>query len=88
MSRERELANVALDRLVEQATAEGIPRDVIGRALLARLVERWVEERPWRDVASELVFVADCLDPETEFHFMAALSRPTRQEQPWSTTTR
>ncbi len=70
MSRERELAAAALERLLEAARAEAIPGDVALRALLARLVEAWLAKRPWRDVASELAFVADSLDPETEFHFM------------------
>ncbi|MEZ4331216.1 MAG: hypothetical protein R3F35_05665 [Myxococcota bacterium] len=70
MSRARELAADAFDRLLGDARAEGIPTDVIGRALLARVVEGWLAERPWRDVANELAFVAESLDPETEFHFM------------------
>jgi len=70
VSRERELAAAAFERLLETARAEAIPSDVVGRALLARLVEEWLAKRPWRDVASELAFVADSLDPETEFHFM------------------
>lgn len=70
MSRERELAAAALEHLLEAARAEAIPSDVVGRALLARLVEAWLAQRPWRDVANELAFVAESLDPETEFHFM------------------
>ncbi len=70
MSRERELASAAFEQLLEAARVEAIPSDVVGRALLARLVEEWLARRSWRDVASELVFVADSLDPETEFQFM------------------
>ena len=70
MSRERELASAAFEQLLESARVEAIPSDVVGRALLARLVEEWLARRSWRDVASELVFVADSLDPETEFQFM------------------
>ena len=70
MSRERELASAAFEQLIEAARAESIPSDVVGRALLARLVEDWLARRSWRDVASEFVFVADALDPETEFQFM------------------
>jgi len=70
MSRERELAAAAFASLLEAARVEAIPGDVIGRALLARLVEEWLAKRSWRDVASELAFVADSLYPDTEFHFM------------------
>ena len=70
MSRERDLAGRALERLLEEALAEGIPAEVVGRALLARLVEDWLGRRPWRDVASELAFFSESLDPDTEFHFM------------------
>jgi hypothetical protein len=70
MSRERDLAARALEQVLGEARAEGIPSDVMGRALLVRLVEGWLAERPWQDVASELVFFAESLDPETEFQFM------------------
>jgi hypothetical protein len=57
-------------RLLEAARKSGIPKDVVGRALLARLVEMWSEDRGWQDVASELRFTADSLDPDTDFEFM------------------
>lgn len=70
MSRERELAAAAFEGLLEAARVEAIPSDVVGRALLSCVVEEWLATRSWRDVASELAFVADSLDPETGFQFM------------------
>jgi len=56
--------------LLSEAREAEIPTDVVGRAILARLVEVWAEERQWQDVASELRFTADSLDPDTDFEFM------------------
>ena len=56
--------------LLSEARGADIPTDVVGRAILARLVEVWAEERQWQDVASELRFTADSLDPDTDFEFM------------------
>ncbi len=70
MSEQQALARRHLDALLEEADRAKIPRDVVGRALLARLVEAWVLERGWQDVANELRFTADSLDPDTDFEFM------------------
>ena len=70
MGSERELVRKHVSALVEEARAEGAPTDVIGRTLLAQVVELWLEERPWRDVAEELRFTADSLDPDRDFEFM------------------
>ncbi len=70
MSDQHALARKHFEALLRAADESKIPRDVTGRALLARLVECWVEERGWQDVASELRFTADSLDPDTDFEFM------------------
>ncbi|HPG26976.1 MAG: hypothetical protein H6748_00105 [Spirochaetaceae bacterium] len=56
--------------LIAEAAGEGIPKDVIARTMLARVVDCWREERSWQDVANELRFTADSLDPDTDFEFM------------------
>ena len=70
MSDQQDLARKHLAALMAEAEAARIPRDVAGRAVLARLIECWLEDRDWRDVANELRFTADSLDPETDFEFM------------------
>lgn len=70
MSVEQELVRKHFDTLLEEGRAAGIPTDVIGRTALARLVELWLTERGWQDVASELRFTADSLDPDQDFEFM------------------
>jgi len=64
----------ALARRLRSAAQSGrrieASQGATGRALLARLVECWVEERGWQDVASPLRFTADSLDPDTDFEFM------------------
>ena len=70
MSGDHTLARKHLDALLEEAKTAGIPVDVIGRALLNEVVETWLEERSWNDVADELHFTASCLDPDKDFEFM------------------
>lgn len=70
MSEEQTFARKHLDALMADAQTARIPKDVAGRAMLAQLVERWLEDRNWQDVASELRFTADSLDPDTDFEFM------------------
>ena len=70
MSEQQDLARKHLTALMAEAQAAKIPRDAIGRALLAQLIECWLEDRDWQNVASELRFTADSLDPDTDFEFM------------------
>jgi hypothetical protein len=70
MSEQQDLARRHLEALMAEAQAAKIPGDVIGRALLAQLIECWLEDRDWQNVASELRFTADSLDPDTDFEFM------------------
>jgi len=70
MSEQHALVAKHFDALVAEADAAGVPRDVVARTMLARVVDCWREERSWQDVASELRFTADSLDPDTDFEFM------------------
>ena len=70
MSEQHELARIHLDAFLAEAREKNIPKDVAGRAMLTRLIESWKEDRSWQDIASELRFTADSLDPETDFEFM------------------
>jgi hypothetical protein len=70
MSEQQVLARKHLEALMQEAQTARIPKDVVGRALLAQLIEFWLEDRNWQDVASELRFTADSIDPDTDFEFM------------------
>ena len=70
MSPETELAKRHLATLMGEARAAGLPDDVVGRSLLNELVTLFLSQRSPEDVARELVFVAENLDPETDFTFM------------------
>ena len=59
-----------VNALLRDADALAIPRDVLGRALLAEVTKLWLEERSVEDVSRELCFVAGSIDPETDFEFM------------------
>lgn len=70
MSEQQTLARKHFEALMSDAQTAKVPKDVAGRALLAQLVEHWLEDRNWEDVANELRFTADSLDPDTDFEFM------------------
>jgi len=67
---ERELVKQHFQALVHAGDGAGVPRDVLGRLLLSELTSLWLETRSCEDVASELQFTADSLDPEHDFEFM------------------
>lgn len=70
MSSEYARARRHLDALIEEASASGASTDVVGRALLHEIIQSWLEERTWNDVADELRFTADSLDPDQDYEFM------------------
>ena len=80
MSEQQTLARKHLEALMAEAQTAKVPRDVVGRALLAQLIECWLEDRNWQDVASELRFTADSLDPDTDFEFMRPWVRARRSD--------
>jgi hypothetical protein len=67
---ERDLVKGQFQTLVRAGDEAGIPRDVLGRFLLTELTTLWLETRSCEDVASELQFTAESLDPDRDFEFM------------------
>ena len=53
-----------------EAKAEGAETDALCRSLLGLIVATYLETRSAADVQSELRFVADNCDPDTDFAFM------------------
>jgi hypothetical protein len=70
VSEQHALVERHLRALLAEADERSVPRDILARALLAHIVEMWREERSWEDIANELRFTADSLDPDTDFEFI------------------
>ncbi|AYF88402.1 MULTISPECIES: hypothetical protein [unclassified Pseudomonas] len=63
-------ARTALEQSLEAAKREGFSDELALRALLSAVVERSAMLRPADDLAQELTFLADNLDPERDYSFM------------------
>lgn len=55
---------------LEQASAEGVDSDTLCRSLLGLVVNQYLQTRSVADVQSELRFLAENCDPDTDFAFM------------------
>jgi hypothetical protein len=53
-----------------EATAEGQDPDAVARCLLNLVIETYLAKRSIADVRSELLFLAENFDPDTDFMFM------------------
>ncbi len=65
-----EIANAHFAAAVSEAEAAGVDLDGLCRSLLGLVVSKYLESRGVKDVQSELRFVADNCDPDTDFAFM------------------
>jgi hypothetical protein len=65
-----EIAKRHFAATIAEAEAAGLGHDSVCRALLGLVVSRYLEGRSVADVQSELRFIADNCDPETDFAFM------------------
>ena len=55
---------------VNEAVAAGYDPDVLARHMLGCVVTKYLEMRSVKDVRSELAFLADHCDPDTDYIFM------------------
>lgn len=65
-----EIAKLHFAAAIAEADVAGLGHDSVCRSLLALIVSKYLEDRSVADVQSELRFVADNCDPETDFMFM------------------
>lgn len=65
-----EIAHRHFSAAVAEAEAAGQDADSLCRALLGLVVSKYLESREVADVQSELRFIADNCDPDTDFSFM------------------
>ncbi len=59
-----------LGALLAEAHDVGIPAEVVGRMLLDEVLELWRQSRPLDDIAAELRYMIDNLDPDEEYPFI------------------
>lgn len=65
-----EIANRHFAAAMAEAQAETGSEDAVCRSLLGLVVNKYLETRSVADVQSELRFVAENCDPETDLAFM------------------
>jgi hypothetical protein len=65
-----DIANRHFTGALTDAKAEGVDADALCRSLLGLVVSTYLETRSVADVQSELRFLADNCDPDTDFAFM------------------
>ncbi len=65
-----EIAKLHFSAALAEAEAAGLDQDSLCRSLLSLVVSKYLENRSVSDVQSELRFVADNCDPDTDFMFM------------------
>ena len=70
MSKAREIVPRHVAAALEEAKADQIPADSIGRIMLEKVIEIYRQERPLDDIARELIAAAEHLDPDEDFMFM------------------
>ncbi|MCY1454825.1 hypothetical protein D9M71_719170 [compost metagenome] len=63
-------ARLVLEQSLSEAKQNGLAEDLVLRALLSAVVERSAGLRSAEDLAQELVFLANNLDPEQDYSFM------------------
>jgi hypothetical protein len=65
-----EIAKLHFAAAIADAEAAGVDHDSVCRSLLGLVVSKYLENRAASDVQSELRFVAENCDPDTDFMFM------------------
>ena len=65
-----EIAKRHFSAAIAESEAADLGHDSVCRTLLGLVVSRYLESRSVADVQSELRFLADNCDPDTDFAFM------------------
>ncbi len=64
------IAKRHFDEAIREAKAAGYDADGTARYMLNCVIAKYLESRTVKDVRSELQFVAENCDPETDYMFM------------------
>lgn len=65
-----EIAKKHFEAAMREAESAKADPDAVARYLLGMVVQQYLRARSIRDVQSELRFVADNCDPDTDYEFM------------------
>jgi hypothetical protein len=65
-----EIAKRHLELALAEAKAAGCDIDATARYMLGSVIQKYLEYRTVEDVRSELQFVAENCDPDTDYMFM------------------
>ncbi len=67
---DRDLVNSHLEQLLILTKEKGVPEDLVGRLLVGAAIGIWKKSRSVKDIAAELEFTIENLDPDTEYPFI------------------
>ena len=65
-----DIAKAHFEAAIAQARTENLDPDAVARYMLGLVVAKYLEMRSVADVRSELLFVAENCDPDTDYVFM------------------
>ena len=67
---DRDIIRRHFTALLDEATGAGMRNEVVGRMLLDEIIALWLRERPVQEIATELRYTLDNLDPDQDYTFM------------------
>ncbi len=67
---DRALVNAHIEKLIADAAAQHMPDDLLGRLLVGAAIGIWRNSRSVEDIAAELQFTIENLDPDAQYPFM------------------
>lgn len=67
---DRDVVKRHLASLLAEAQAKGIPEEMVGRMLLDEILALWRQQRTLKDLAAELRYTLENLDPDMDPAFM------------------
>jgi len=70
MTSARDIVTRHVASALEEAAAQNVPTDVVGRLLLEKAIGVWKQERSLDDIATELTNAAENIDPDNDYAFM------------------
>jgi len=67
---DRQVIRRHLEALLAEAQTARIPTEVVGRMLLDEIIELWRATRSPDDIAAELQYMIENLDPDQDYPFI------------------
>lgn len=70
MTKVRDIVDAHIDTMMKEVTEAGQSPDAAARILFEHVLRIWRETRTPDDIASELTYAADNIDPDEDYMFM------------------